>query len=88
MGLSLNSDGESQSELIGVQFSCFRRFCQALIHIEPQGPQIIREGLQEFDAAERGGIPPSCRNRAARSLQGPGRHSSNAVAIVLAMSRR
>ena len=76
--------------LIGVQIFCFRRFCQPLIHIEPQGTQqIAREGLQEFRApAGRGGIPPSRRNRSAKSPQGPGRFSPIAVAMVLAMSRR
>src|SRR3954447_21461887 len=34
--------------LIGARIFCFRRFCQALIHVEPQAPQTVRESLPEL----------------------------------------
>src|SRR4051812_38184784 len=40
--------------LIGARIYCFRRFCQPLIHIAPQSPQIAREGLQKFGSGRTG----------------------------------
>src|SRR4051812_3655869 len=40
--------------LIGARIFCFRRFCQALIHIAPQRPKIASEGLQTFGSGRTG----------------------------------
>src|SRR4051812_10199505 len=44
--------------LIGARIFCFRRFCQALIHIAPQSPQIARKDLQKFGSGRTGRHSP------------------------------
>ena len=58
--------------LIGVQIFCFRRFCQPLIHIEPQGPQVAREGLEEFDGRRARRHSPELAKPLGQAAPGPG----------------
>src|SRR3954447_22521936 len=58
--------------LTGARIFCFRRFCQALIHIAPQSPQIAREGLQKFGSGRTGRHSPELAKPVGQLAPGPG----------------
>src|SRR3954454_1568395 len=62
----------STSGLIGVQNFYFRRLCQALIHVEPQSPQVTGEGLQEFGSSRAGRHSPEPPKPVSQVAPGPG----------------